>query len=116
MPRLCAPKIGLVIAVLLPVTASAQFTYVESGASGILISGYTGSESHVVIPESIDGKTVTGVAGAARFGAGVVSISLPRTVSYLASGQDTAFSLARNLTNIDVSPDNPHYHSVDGVV
>lgn len=76
-------------------------------------------ELHIVIPAELDGYPVASIDNFFAFQATrgilparVVSITIPESVTLI---MDNAF-LFRDLTQIVVSPDNPVYESVDGVL
>lgn len=78
------------------------FTFQE-GPDGVTITGYTGTDSQVVIPESINGLPVTAIADRAFLGrSGITSVTLPDT---LISIGDNAFARMDALTSV-VIPDS----------
>ncbi len=110
------------------------FTYVVTG-SEVTVTGYTGSAAIVRIPESIDGLQVTRIEDFAFYrsrAAAVIlpeglssigiyafwqsalnSVSIPPSVSEI---RKSAFAGCMQLAAITVSPENPHYTAVDGVL
>ena len=92
--------------------------YDDSSGSVIVIGLNNGYEGDVVIPETI---TVNGVSyevtsafeGTFSNSTKLTSVSLPSTLTDLGS---TPFSSCNKLLSINVSPDNPTYSSVDGVL
>ena len=102
--------IGVVTA--MPITASATETDGEGGDSGfqyemdyynegsIIITGYNGSETDLVIPGSIDGYTVTGI-GYWAFSENykLKSIVIPDSVTSI---YDSAFASCINLTSVTI--------------
>ncbi len=80
-------------------TKSGDFFYEEVYEGMIEISGYEGKSSHLVIPETIDGKTVIGIYGI-RFNEYIKKVTLPDTVIYLDYG---AFENNPNLNEIKMS-------------
>ena len=136
--------LGLVLCVLLcggvGMTAQAEeektydgFSYVENGDK-IIIEGYTGDKTELVIPGEIDGKKVTSVGkyafedcsgltsitipdsvtsigwNAFRNCSGLTSITIPDGVTNIAND---AFSGCSGLTSIAVSKENIYYDSRD---
>ena len=82
-------------------TSSSEFTYTTQN-NKILITGYTGSNTEVVIPATINGKTVEEIGNGYSKTTGfdnVTSIILPDTVKRI---NRQAFSQYSNLTNIDL--------------
>lgn len=64
--------------------------------NGIIITGYAGSDSTVVIPEEIDGLKVMEIAKGA-FSGGIEKVVIPRTVKNIQSG---AFSDCESLREV----------------
>ena len=76
------------------------FRYSESG-SGVTITGYTGTNTEVIIPSTIDNKPVIAIGANAFYNySNVTDITIPSTVASI--GTD-AFSYT-GLTNITVDP------------
>ena len=62
-------------------TAASDFTYQAMDDVHVKITGYTGTETHVVVPETIDGFTVQRIdSNAFRRNRSIVSIHLPDSV------------------------------------
>ena len=136
--------LGLVLCVLLcggiGMTAQAEeektydgFSYVEYG-DGIIITGYTGDKTELVIPGAIDGKKVVGIEDNAFWGcSNLMSMTIPDSVTWIGerafkgcSGLTSitipdsvasigywAFSGCSGLTSITVSKENKYYDSRD---
>jgi len=120
----------------LPAAVQAQFTYTTSNGT-ITITGYTGPDGDVVIPDTINGRPVTRIGESAFvFKTGLTSVTIPSSVSRLG---DYAFLWCRSLTSVtipssvtnignyafqgcdsvttfDVDAANPAYSSADGVL
>ena len=64
------------------------------------ITKYVGTDEHVIIPQSIDGKNVTVIGERSFAGANILSLVMPDTVIYVFSH---AFSGCENLTDIKMS-------------
>ena len=77
-----------------------DFEYQLREDGGIEITKYVGTDDHVVIPQTIDGKDVTVIGEGAFSESGIVSIKMPDTVIYISS---FAFSNCKNLTDIRMS-------------
>ena len=86
------------------------------------IQKYNGKATEIEIPEKItttmDGEiqeiSITSICSTAFWGAyNAVSITIPASVSSISGG---TFQRCDNLTTINVSPDNPYFKSIDGVV
>jgi hypothetical protein len=76
-----------------------KFTY-ESLGKGIKITGYTGNDDVIVIPESIEGKAVTEIGDSAFLGNGASQVIIPSSVRRLDWG---AFHSCRNLKQVTLS-------------
>lgn len=80
-----------------PPTTSPENNY---GASGGVITEYTGSDTYVTIPSSIDSQTVTAIGSGAFAGnTDIRSVSLPSTVTQI--GQE-AFADCTSLTSVSL--------------
>jgi hypothetical protein len=130
--KLCLLGLGL----LLPATVRAQFTFTTNNGA-ITITGYTGSNSVVTIPDATNGypvtvidqyafgdclsltsvtipDTVTIIDPSAFFNCvGLTNVTIPASVNIIG---EAAFSCCSSLTAINVNPANPYYTSVDGVL
>ena len=97
------------------------FTYelLADGTASITGCSLTGD---VVIPDTVDGYTVTNLHRELFFGnSELTRVWVPATVTYF--GDDPTdctftyvFSYCDNLTSINVASDNPSFRSVDGVL
>jgi len=87
-----------------------DFDYsIENG--GAVITGYTGSSDELVIPDELDGYPVTGIGANAFEEVCLTSVTIPATVKAIANN-----SFYVTLEHIHVSPENPVYESIDGVL
>lgn len=77
-------------------SAESDFTYRKDGEKAI-ITGYTGTDSAVVIPSSIDGLIVTEIAGGAFRGSTMESVTFPDTLTWIG---DSAFAKCDSLTEV----------------
>ena len=92
---------------------SSQFEYFESNGE-ITITGYTGSELDVVIPDEIGGYPVTAIAEKAfQLNKTVRSFTIGSKIRSIGS---CAFARCASLTNIYVDRANLYYQSIDGVL
>ena len=96
-------------------SAAADFTYTV-GDGGVTITGYTGGDSVVVIPDSFDGVAVTAIAeGAFADKTFVEAISIPDTVTAIGFG---AFSGCKGLksmrTPVFTCEDAPYFGALFG--
>ncbi len=101
---------------------------------GIAITGYTGTETHLAIPDALDGKPVTSIGGFR--GSSLVSVTIPDSVTSISRwafwdcsdlvsltigagvtsmGRDV-FPGCVSLEEFVVAEDNPEYSSLDGVL
>lgn len=101
-----------------PVTpAESDFTYepvTEYEEDGVVITGYHGKETKIIVPETLGGYIVTEIASDVFAGNEKLTyIKLPSGLMFV--GGD-AFTLCSSLMNIDVDKNNPYFISVDGVL
>lgn len=96
---------------------SGNFIYSVIDDNNICIESYIGTETDLIIPDTIDGMTVTELSGKA-FGdtpdQPYETISIPATVTYIS--EDNPFMYCPALKEITVSPDNSDYISENGVL
>ncbi len=79
-----------------------DFMYANEGA-GITITGYTGNDSHVTIPDLINSKPVTKIGGSAFAGnKSITSVTIPEGVTDIGN---SAFYYASNLVTVSL-PDS----------
>lgn len=76
-----------------------KFTYEELNGSYIAITGYTGEEKNIEIPESIDGFIVQKIANGAFQDTDIESVKIPDSVEVLG---DDAFKRCKALKTIDL--------------
>lgn len=79
------------------VTPQSEFDYVEQQDGTIAISGYHGQEEQVVIPEQIDGKSVTSIYANTFNQSNFSSLVIPRTMKTVA---DQAVVNCSNFTTL----------------
>lgn len=80
-----------------PTAPAADFTY-EVAEGGVTVTGYTGGEVVVVIPDTIEDKPVTAIGGKAFADmTGLKAVSVPDTVTSIDAG---AFAGCKNLTSL----------------
>ncbi|HTR42631.1 MAG TPA: leucine-rich repeat domain-containing protein [Pseudomonadales bacterium] len=89
----------LLVLLLGPVMAHAQFTYVTNDDDTITITGYTGPDNNIVIPDEIGGMSVSSIGGNAFYNSTVKSVVIPDSVTSI---QDFAFESCANLANITI--------------
>ena len=81
---------------------SGDYTYQELEDGTVEITGYSGNETSITIPEKIDGKVVTGIAGNPGFTSpfsGWESITLPNSITSIG---DWAFNNCSSLKSITI--------------
>lgn len=85
-------------------------------ANTVEIRGYSGQEANVVIPETMEGKTVTAIDGNTfqTKSGNLKSITIPKSVIEI--DQITFKECGTEFCEIQVSPDNPVYASEDGIL
>jgi len=96
---------------------SGDFTYSVIDDETICIEGCTSTETDLIIPDTIDGMTVTELSGKA-FGdtpdQPYETISIPATVTYIS--EDNPFMYCPSLKKITVDSANADYVSENGVI
>ena len=79
-----------------------DFTYTEEADGTLTLSLYNGTATKIVVPEKVDGKTVTGIGRlfiASSVVKNVTDVTLPETITTL---YDYAFSRCNGLKNINL--------------
>ena len=79
------------------------------------IVGYTGSPTEIVVPDTIQGVTVTSIDSRAFFFKcySLTSITLPKSLTAIG---EKAFEPCGGLTNIIVDSENPYFASQNGIL
>ncbi len=99
------------------IKVSGDFSYSVTEEGTACIEGCTNNEDDLVIPDKIDGYTVTEI-GRRAFGTDekkqFKTISLPATINYISG--NGPFAVCVVLTEIKVDSANEHYTAVDGVL
>jgi len=76
-----------------------DFSYVDNGDGTATITGYTGTETELTIPASIDGLKVTAIgAKAFRFNIEITSVVIPEGVTKIGSGAFQGCRLIQSVT------------------
>ncbi len=89
------------------------FNYIIHNGT-VMITGYTGSNSMVVIPDQINSLPVTSIgSGAFDYSPSLTSVTIPNSVISIGSG---IFLECPSLTNLTVAANNPAYSSMGGVL
>lgn len=89
------------------------FTYSKNGEDSVIINSYTGTDKEIIIPEKIDGATVTGISDHAfESNENIKKISIPSGVTEIGH---LAFS-GQSLAEIEVADGNSTFTSIDGVL
>jgi hypothetical protein len=93
----CATRLLVVLGLVLPAAAEAQFNYTTNNGT-ILITGYTGSGGDVTIPSTTNGLPVTSIAGNAFWDCySLTSLTIPNSFTTIGG---YAFGWCTNLTNV----------------
>lgn len=96
---------------------SGNFVYSVIDDNNICLEGYTGTETDLIIPDTIDGMIVTELSGKA-FGntpdQPYETISIPASVTYIS--KDNPFIYCPSLREITISPENTEYIVENGVL
>ena len=80
----------------------------------ITITGYTGSDGTVVIPDTTNGYPVTAIADYAFYGnSTLTNLTIPSSVTNIGVME---FQVCSGLTNVTVDGANPNYASAGGVL
>ncbi len=101
-----------------PVTPpESDFTYRKipvNAPTKAVITKYNGNETKVIIPETLGGLTVTGIAGSAFSSReNLTYVKLPSTLETISA---KAFNMCTALTGFDLDPENTTFTEIDGVV
>lgn len=96
---------------------SGNFTYSVIDDNNICLEGCTSTETDLIIPDTIDGLTVTELSGKA-FGntpdLPYETISIPASVTYIS--KDNPFMYCLSLREITINSENENYIVDDGVL
>lgn len=87
-----------------------EYTVLEDGT--VEITAYNGTETDVVIPSDIDGKTVTSIGNYTFDGSEIKTIEINKNIKSIGYRALTCST----FENISVSSDNEYYSSEDGVL
>ena len=86
----------------------------EKTDAGYSVTGYEGTPTVVVIPETHEGLPVTSIGWAAFEGCtSLTSVTIPDSVTSIGSG---AFTFCPSLERLTVVPGNPVYHSAGNCI
>ncbi len=103
----------LLCAAMLPAPVQAQFTFTTND-DAITITGYTGSDGTVVIPDTTNGYPVSAIADEAFYGnSTLTNLTIPGSVTNIGVFE---FQNCSDLTNVTVDGANPNYASAGGVL
>lgn len=91
-----------------------DFVYIVDNQSNVTITRYQGNSTKVEIPETIDGKKVTGIGQSAFYNcSNIRSINISKNICSIDVG---AFYNCESLVNITVNENNQQYCDIDGVL
>jgi hypothetical protein len=90
--------LALLLLLTLPAAVQAQFTYTTNNGT-ITITGYTGSNGVVMIPDSIADLPVTSIGDWAFYATSVTNVLIPDSVTNI---EDGAFFDCESLTNVTI--------------
>ena len=106
-------QLCLLCAAMLPAVAQAQLTFTTNN-DAITITGYTGSDGTVVIPDTTNGYPVSAIADYAFYGISTLTnLTIPSSVTNIGVFE---FQACSGLTNVTVDGANPNYASAGGVL
>ncbi len=95
------------------VLESGDFLYVLNEDGTCTLTGWTGTEDHLAIPERLEGRPVTALADGAFADAEILSVSIPLSVTGLGSNP---FLGCTSLVSIDVPEDHPALYVQDDML
>jgi hypothetical protein len=91
--------LALLLLLTLPAVVRGQFSFTTNHGT-ITITGYTGTNAAVTIPDTINGLPVTSIGGGTFAGySPLTSVTIPDTVTNIG---DSAFIACRNLINVTI--------------
>lgn len=95
-------------------TETPPYLYQSLSSNSIELTRFIGDDMNATVPETIDGMAVIKISDSV-FAActGLTSVVLPGGLTNIAPSM---FSGCLALTNISISPQNPYYSDIDGVV
>ena len=73
--------VSFCVSFLLTAQDTSQFQYITNNDSTITLTKFTGSNGWIVIPDTINGHTVTEIGDSAFYSSGVGSVSIPDTIT-----------------------------------
>lgn len=79
------------------VQAAENYTYTDNGDGTVTITGYTGGDMKVVIPDTLDGKRVTAIGNKAFHTKDITEVTIPAGVTSIESA---AFQYCVKLTTV----------------
>ncbi len=91
-----------------------QVTYATNG-SAIILLGYTGPGSAVILPDAINGRPVAGITFHAFNNPNLTSVTISSSITNIGYG-NSALSGCQNLTEINVDANSPFFSSMAGVL
>ena len=94
-------QLCLLVLLALPTLVQAQFDYITNNGA-ITITGYDGTDSNVVIPDTTNGYPVTAIGEDAFAGDNILTIVIPNSVTNVGDG---AFADCNGLTDATI-PDS----------
>lgn len=106
--------VAVMVILMMPMSAladsatSGDFTYTDNSDGTCTVTGYTGSDTDVAIPDMMENLTVTRIGNNAFQGCGLIDVNIPYTVTNIgANAFDdnslTAVQMPMSLTRIEAS-------------
>lgn len=95
-------------------STDSNIKYKIINSSSVTITGYTGTDNELIIPDILNNYNVVGIdEGAFDNCPNLTSVSIRKNIKSIDSG---AFRNCRNLSKINVSDGNPYFSSLNGVL
>jgi hypothetical protein len=96
----CSSAVCAALLLLLPAVLPAQDYVYTTNNGAITITGYTGSDSEITIPDTIDGLPVAGIGDYAFFNrAGLTNVIIPGSITSIGEG---AFEYCFGLVSVTI--------------
>src|ERR1035437_10047792 len=101
----------LLLLLLMPAVVQAQFTFTTNNGA-ITITGYTGTNTVVLIPDTTNGYPVTSIGGGAFSSTNITSVTIPGSITSIGDGafygciKLASLTIPSSITNIGAAAFN----------